>query len=328
MPAVAPFVRAYEAVTRRTFPALKPQRALVSPAHLLHGQSPDFRDRRRRHRHALLHPRARLRAGARLRARAPLLDATPHEAEAAIGGFVVLNDFQRPRRAARRDALRLRPAEGQALPQRHLERRRHRRRGPAALARAQGLACASTASSSPSRPPPTRAGRWARSRPRVSVGEQLYPGELFGTGTLPGGSGIETRPPARAPATSSSSASTASARSPTASSPARTQHEGHRPVEAHPVQPRRPASSCRCASGTSRHAAASLLVRLLGLPFRLFPQGFRGLGRRHHHQDGRALDDAYRCALALRPDLRRRARRRPSTRSRSSAASAPASCST
>ena len=59
-----------------------------------------------------------------------------------------------------------------------------------------------------------RDARWSLGEvlAHASRGEQLYPGELFGTGTLPGGSGIETRPPARARATPSSSASTASAR--------------------------------------------------------------------------------------------------------------------
>ena len=73
---------------------------------------------------------------------------------------------------------------------------------------------------------------------------------------------------------------------------------------------------------------AKLLVWLLGLPRRLFPKDFGRMGRRHHHQDGRALDDAYRCAVALRADVRTASPRRPSTRCRWRSASAPASCST
>ena len=39
----------------------------------------------------------------------------------------------------------------------------------------------------------TRDARWSLGEvlAHASAGEQLYPGELFGTGTLPGGSGIE-----------------------------------------------------------------------------------------------------------------------------------------
>ena len=51
-------------------PRAQAARALAPPAHLLHGQPPDLRGRRRRHRDAVLHARARLRAGDRLRPRA------------------------------------------------------------------------------------------------------------------------------------------------------------------------------------------------------------------------------------------------------------------
>ena len=39
----------------------------------------------------------------------------------------------------------------------------------------------------------TRDARWSLGEmlAHASAGEQLFPGELFGTGTLPGGSGIE-----------------------------------------------------------------------------------------------------------------------------------------
>jgi 2-keto-4-pentenoate hydratase/2-oxohepta-3-ene-1,7-dioic acid hydratase in catechol pathway len=42
--------------------------------------------------------------------------------------------------------------------------------------------------------PSTAGARWSLGEvlAHASRGEQLYPGELFGSGTLPGGSGIET----------------------------------------------------------------------------------------------------------------------------------------
>ncbi len=120
----------------------------------------------------------------------PLRDADPAGAEAAIGGFVVLNDFSArdvqlaemksgfgPQKAKHfRSAMsHVVVSADEILP--------HWR----ALNGSVHLNGRLVATCS------TRDARWSLGEvlAHASRGEQLQPGELFGTGTLPGGSGIE-----------------------------------------------------------------------------------------------------------------------------------------
>jgi 2-keto-4-pentenoate hydratase/2-oxohepta-3-ene-1,7-dioic acid hydratase in catechol pathway len=121
----------------------------------------------------------------------PLLDASPAQAEQAIGGFVVLNDLtardvQNPEMrsgfgpqkakhfASSMSAVAVTADE--VLP------RLPRLRGSVVI---NGEQVAS---------PGTAGMRYSLGEvlAHASRGEQLWPGELFGTGTLPGGSGMET----------------------------------------------------------------------------------------------------------------------------------------
>ena len=190
MPAVAPLVAAYEAVTRRTFPKLKPhalwhrQPIYYMGNHLTFATDGDD---------IAVPPYAQaldyeLELGFVL-AR-PLRDADPATAEAAIGGFVVLNDFSArdvqldemssgfgPQKAKHfRSAMsNVVVSADEILP------RWRTLTGSVHLNGALVAKCA------------TRDARWSLGEvlAHASRGEQLYPGELFGTGTLPGGSGIE-----------------------------------------------------------------------------------------------------------------------------------------
>ncbi len=87
------------------------------------------------------------------------------------------------------------------------------------LPRWRDLVAASISTASVSREMRNASAQWSLGEvlAHASRGEQLHPGELFGTGTLPGGSGIENGHAARARRYASSSPSTASARSRTAS---------------------------------------------------------------------------------------------------------------
>jgi 2-keto-4-pentenoate hydratase/2-oxohepta-3-ene-1,7-dioic acid hydratase in catechol pathway len=190
MPAVAPVVTAYEAVTRRTFPKLKPhalwhrQPIYYMGNHLTFATDSDD---------IAVPPYTQaldyeLELGFVL-AR-PLRDADPATAEAAIGGFVVLNDLSArdvqlgemnsgfgPQKAKHfRSAMSaVVVSADEILPRwRELEGRVH-------LNGALVAECG------------TRDARWSLGEvlAHASCGEQLYPGELVGTGTLPGGSGIE-----------------------------------------------------------------------------------------------------------------------------------------
>ena len=190
MPAIAPAVAAYEAATRRTFPKLKPhalwhrQPIYYMGNHLTFATDGDD---------IAVPPYTRaldyeLELGFVLTR--PLRDADPTTAEAAIGGFVVLNDFSArdvqlgemnsgfgPQKAKHfRSAIsNVVVSADEILP------RWRTLTGSVHLNGALVAKCA------------TRDARWSLGEvlAHSSRGEQLYPGELFGTGTLPGGSGIE-----------------------------------------------------------------------------------------------------------------------------------------
>ncbi len=121
----------------------------------------------------------------------PLRDATPEEAERAIGGFVVLNDLsardvqlaemrsgfgpQKAKHFASAMSAVIVSAD-EILPRwRELE-------GSVTLNGAVVAECATKG-------PQFSLGE---ALAHASAGEQLHPGELFGSGTLPGGSGIES----------------------------------------------------------------------------------------------------------------------------------------
>ena len=120
--------------------------------------------------------------------RAPLRDASPEEAADAIGGYVVLNDF-----SARNVQLRemrsgfgpqkakhfLSSMSSDLVAAEHVD--------VTDLAATVSVNGSVVATSSTRGPAHTIADALAH----ASRGEQLYPGELFGTGTLPGCSGIE-----------------------------------------------------------------------------------------------------------------------------------------
>lgn len=191
MPGAARIVGAFESVTHRTFPSLKPhalwyrQPIYYFGNHLTFAADggdiavPSFT-------RALDYE---LELGFVL-AR-PLRDATPEAAEKAIGGFVVLNDF------SARD-VQLQEMRSGFGPQKAkhfasamsgvvvsadeiLPRWRHLT-GRVTINGQVAAECA------------TAGARFSLGEvlAHASRGEQLFPGELFGTGTLPGGSGIET----------------------------------------------------------------------------------------------------------------------------------------
>jgi 2-keto-4-pentenoate hydratase/2-oxohepta-3-ene-1,7-dioic acid hydratase in catechol pathway len=120
--------------------------------------------------------------------RAPLRDATPEEAVDAIGGYVVLNDF-----SARNVQLKeMRSGFGPQKAKHFLSSM------SAELVAATDLDVADLSASvrvngTVVATSSTRDSHHsiAEVLAHASRGEQLYPGELFGTGTLPGCSGIE-----------------------------------------------------------------------------------------------------------------------------------------
>jgi 2-keto-4-pentenoate hydratase/2-oxohepta-3-ene-1,7-dioic acid hydratase in catechol pathway len=191
MPAAARIVDAYEGLTRRTFPKLKPhtlwhrQPIYYMGNHLTFAADgedvavPSYT-------HALDYE---LELGFVL-AHA-LHDATPATAEAAIGGFVVLNDFSArdvqlaemrsgfgPQKAKHfRSAMSSVVVSADEILPRWQERN-----GRVSLNGSVVGECSA------------RGSRWSLGEvlAHASRGEQLHAGELFGSGTLPGGSGIET----------------------------------------------------------------------------------------------------------------------------------------
>jgi 2-keto-4-pentenoate hydratase/2-oxohepta-3-ene-1,7-dioic acid hydratase in catechol pathway len=121
----------------------------------------------------------------------PLLDASPAEAERAIGGFVVLNDFSA--RDVQLDEMRsgfgpqkskhfASAMSAQVVSADAILPRWRELTGSVRLNGRLVTECT------------TRDARWSlgEALAHASRGERLYPGELFGSGTLPGGSGIES----------------------------------------------------------------------------------------------------------------------------------------
>jgi len=190
LPAAARVVGAYESLTGRTFPMLRPhalwhrQPIYYMGNHLTVATDGDDITMPN-YTHALDYE---LELGFVLAH--PLIDATPQAAEAAIGGFVVLNDFsarcvQREEMASGfgpQKAKHFRSAissivvsADEVLPRwRNLEGR----------VRLNGGLVAECS---------TAGARWSLGEVLAHAcrGEPLQPGELIGTGTLPGGSGIE-----------------------------------------------------------------------------------------------------------------------------------------
>ncbi|MEI9901470.1 MAG: fumarylacetoacetate hydrolase family protein [Hyphomicrobium sp.] len=191
MPAAAPIARAYEAVTGRTFPSLKPHKLWYRQPIYYFGNHLTFAadgddiacpsytqalDYELELGFVLAHP---------------LRDATPLEAERAIGGFVVLNDLsardvqlaemasgfgpQKAKHFASAMSATIVSAD-EILP------RWRALKGRVALNGAVVAECS------------TQGAQYSLGEvlAHASRGEQLYAGELFGSGTLPGGSGIES----------------------------------------------------------------------------------------------------------------------------------------
>lgn len=191
MPAAARIAGAYEAITRRTFPPLKPAKLWFRQPIYYFGNHLTFAvdgadvacpgytralDYELELGFVLAHP---------------LLDATPEAAERAIGGFVVLNDF------SARD-VQLAEMRSGFGPQ----KAKHFASAMSAvvvsadeiLPRWCELAGSITLNGAVVAECATKGAHFSlgEALAHASRGEQLFPGELFGTGTLPGGSGIES----------------------------------------------------------------------------------------------------------------------------------------
>jgi 2-keto-4-pentenoate hydratase/2-oxohepta-3-ene-1,7-dioic acid hydratase in catechol pathway len=121
----------------------------------------------------------------------PVRDATPAEAEKAIGGFVVLNDF------SARDVQAAEMASGFGP-----QKAKHFASAISKvvvtadeiLPRWQALKGSVHCNGALVTETSTAGAKWSLGEivAHACRGEQLQPGELMGTGTLPGGSGIET----------------------------------------------------------------------------------------------------------------------------------------
>ena len=190
MPAAAQIAKAYESLTRGTFPPLRPHKLWnEQPIYYMGNhltiaadgdtiETPAYSD-------ALDYE---LELGFVLAH--PLLDAEPADAERAIGGFVVLNDFSArdvqlaemrsgfgPQKAKHfRSAI-----SAVVVSADEILRRWDRLSGRVRINGANVAECS------------TAGARFSLGEvlAHASRCEQLHPGELFGTGTLPGGSGIE-----------------------------------------------------------------------------------------------------------------------------------------
>lgn len=189
LPAAHRFTRLYEATTRRTFPAFKPAALWRRQPIYYLGNAltfvptgtavavPAYAD-------ALDYE---LELGFVLRA--PLRDATPGEALAAIGGYVVLNDLS----VRNVQLAEMRSGFGPQKAKHFLSSMSADLVAPDGVdvtdltgrVRVNGVVVATGS---------TRDAAYSLGEvlAHASRGEQLYPGELFGTGTLPGCSGIET----------------------------------------------------------------------------------------------------------------------------------------
>lgn len=191
MPRVWPIVRAYEAVLGPPFPLLKPHRLWYRQPIYYMGNHLAFAGDGE----AIAVPSYtkaldyELELGFVL-ARA-LFNATPEEAEAAIGGFVVVNDFSARdvQHAEMRSGFGPQKAKhfcnGLSAVVVSADEILPRWRALKGFVRINGRLVAEPSSAGP---------RWSlgEALAHVSRAERLYPGELFATGTLPGGSGIET----------------------------------------------------------------------------------------------------------------------------------------
>jgi len=190
MPQLAPITRAWEAVSGRDFPAFKPKRLWYREPIFYMGNHLAFVTdgaviERPRYSHALDYE---LELGFVL-ARG-LRNATVDEAEAAIGGFVVVNDF------SARD-VQLAEMRSGFGPQ----KAKHFASAISSvlvsadevLPRWRKLNGHVTINGRLVAEPRTAGARWSLGEmlAHASKGEHLHPGELLATGTLPGGSGIE-----------------------------------------------------------------------------------------------------------------------------------------
>lgn len=190
MPRAWPIVRAYEAVLGAPFPALRPHRLWYrQPIYYMGNHLAFVTDGA-----AIAIPsytRAldyELEIGFVL-AR-PLFNATPAEAEAAIGGFVVVNDFSA--RDVQKDEM-----DSGFGPQ----KAKHFCNATSAvvvsadeiLPKWRDLTGFVRLNGTLVSEPVSNGAKWSlgEALAHASRSERLYPGELFATGTLPGGSGIE-----------------------------------------------------------------------------------------------------------------------------------------
>lgn len=190
LPRAWPVVRAYEAATGGIFPLLKPDRLWYRQPvyymgnHLAFAGDGDVA--------MPAYTRAldyELELGFVLAH--GLFNASAEEAEAAIGGFVVVNDF------SARDVQRAEMRSGFGP-----QKAKHFRNGfSSVVASADGilprwrdLRGFVRINGTLVTEPTTAGARWTlgEALAHASRSERLYPGELFATGTLPGGSGIET----------------------------------------------------------------------------------------------------------------------------------------
>jgi 2-keto-4-pentenoate hydratase/2-oxohepta-3-ene-1,7-dioic acid hydratase in catechol pathway len=191
MPAAFHIVRAYEALTGRTFPRLKPHALWhCQPIYYMGNHLTFATDGEP----VAMPSYARtldyeLELGFVLAQ--PLRDASPETAEAAIGGFVVLNDF------SARDVQLAEMASGFG-PQKSKHFRSAMSKivvtADEILPRWRALKGSVRLNGELICEPSTAGARWSLGQvlAHASRSEQLYPGELFGSGTLPGGSGVET----------------------------------------------------------------------------------------------------------------------------------------
>lgn len=190
IPGVWPIVRAYEAVLGAPFPPLKPHRLWYKQPIYYMGNHLAFAGDGE----TIVSPpytRAldyELELGFVLKR--GVFNASADEAEAAIGGFVVINDF------SARDVQRDEMSSGFGP-----QKSKHFRNGISSvvasadeiLPRWRDLKGSVRINGQLVSEPSCSGARWSlgEALAHVSRSERLHPGELFATGTLPGGSGIE-----------------------------------------------------------------------------------------------------------------------------------------
>jgi 2-keto-4-pentenoate hydratase/2-oxohepta-3-ene-1,7-dioic acid hydratase in catechol pathway len=191
MPRLVPIVRAYEAVNGRDFPRFKPSPLWYDqPIYYMGNHLAFVTDgddvAMPSYTHALDYE---LELG--LVISRGLFNASPDDAERAIGGFVVLNDF------SARD-IQLEEMRSGFGPQ----KAKHFANAISnvvvtadeILPRWRSLVGNVKINDRLVAEPSSAGPRWSlgEALAHASRSERLYPGEFFGTGTLPGGSGIET----------------------------------------------------------------------------------------------------------------------------------------